>query len=79
MSPSGHTHPLLTLSASNYNTKTTIELPSESDGEILLNAFRTLAIGLGFSSACWDDVLLTHVVDRRLATALPRPKDADDT
>jgi hypothetical protein len=49
---------VLTLTASNYNTKLTIELPKDSNADDVFDAFQTILIGLGYPRDIMDMLVL---------------------
>jgi hypothetical protein len=48
----------LTLTASAYNRKTSIELPCDSEMGELVDAFEALVVGLGYSLDSWKDEIM---------------------
>jgi hypothetical protein len=53
----------LTLTASSYNTKITIEIPSDSSANEYFEAFRTLMIGMGFLPQSFDNAVEAHYTE----------------
>lgn len=48
----------LTLTASSYNRKTSIEIPCDSEIGELVDAFEALVVGLGYSLDSWKDEIM---------------------
>lgn len=48
----------LTVTAQNYNKKISVEIPSDTDLYDLMQAFKTLTIGLTYNSDNWKEVIL---------------------
>jgi hypothetical protein len=46
------------VSAQAYNNKVTVELPLDANLNDLMEAFRTLAIGLTYSPDTWKEVIM---------------------
>ncbi len=51
----------LTLTATNYNTKVSVELPMDSGIDDLFQAFKTIVTGLGYYEASLKPVILEQV------------------
>lgn len=51
----------ITLTASSYNTKVSVQLPMDSDANEVFAAFKTLMVGLTFSPQAFDDAVLQYV------------------
>ena len=58
----------LTLTASNYNTKISIELSMDSDANVVFEAFKTLMVGLTFLPESFDNAVLNYVDEHGLNT-----------
>lgn len=50
----------LTLTATNYNTKVSVELPSDSDANEVFAAMQTLFTGIGFAEQSFKDVVMEY-------------------
>lgn len=48
----------LTLTATSYNRKTSIELPCDTEMGELVDAFEALVVGLGYSLDSWKDEIM---------------------
>lgn len=48
----------LTLTASSYNRKLSIEIPCDSEIGELVDAFEALVVGLGYSLDSWKDEIM---------------------
>lgn len=48
----------LTLTASSYNRKISIEIPCDSEMGELVDAFEALVVGLGYSLDSWKDEIM---------------------
>lgn len=68
-----------TLTISSYNTKITIEIPSDSSANDYFEAFRTLMIGMGFLPQSFDDVLEAYYTENIETREATRPPEALDT
>lgn len=53
-----YTYDKLTVTAQNYNNKVSVEIPSDASLCELMEAFKTLTIGLTYSPDSWKDVIL---------------------
>jgi len=51
----------LTLTASAYNRKVSVELPKDCDANTVFEAFKTLMVGLTFLPQSFDDAVLNYV------------------
>ena len=58
MYPLEKKYPELVITASNYDRKISMEIPSDSSMEELFEAFKTIALGLTFHSESWDNTIL---------------------
>ena len=58
----------ITLTASSYNTKVSVQLPMDSDANEVFAAFKTLMVGLTFSPQAFDDAVLRYVDEYGLNT-----------
>jgi hypothetical protein len=56
----------LTLTASAYNQKVSVELPNDSEANIVFEAFKTLMVGLTFSEQMFDDAVATYFYEHGL-------------
>jgi hypothetical protein len=56
----------LTLTASSYNTKISIELPMDSNGLDVFAAFKALMVGLTFSESAFDNAVVQYFFDQDL-------------
>jgi hypothetical protein len=56
----------LTLTASSYNRKLSIELPVDSNGNEVFDAFKALMIGLTFSEKTFDNVVTQYFYEQGL-------------
>ena len=56
----------MTLTASSYNTKVSVQLPMDSDAHEVFAAFKTLMVGLTFSPQSFDDAVLNYVYENGL-------------
>jgi hypothetical protein len=50
----------LTLTASAYNRKVSVELPKDSDANTLFEAFKTLMVGVTFTEKAFDDAVIYY-------------------
>lgn len=57
-----------TLTASAHNTKITIEIPWDSTASDLLDAFKTIMVGLGYNVETFDEVLEEYLENNRIVT-----------
>lgn len=48
----------LTLTATSYNRKTSIEIPCDSEMGEVVDAFEALVVGLGYSLDSWKDEIM---------------------
>ena len=69
----------LTLTASSYNTKITIEIPSDASSNEYFEAFRTLMIGMGFLPQSFDDVVEAYYMENIEPREAILPPEALDT
>lgn len=56
----------LTLTASNYNRKFSIELPMDSTSHELFDAFKALMVGLTFTEKLFDDAVTQYFYEQGL-------------
>jgi hypothetical protein len=56
----------LTLTASNYNRKLSIELPMDSDSHELFDAFKALMVGLTFCEKTFDVAVTQYFYEHGL-------------
>ena len=56
----------LTLTASSYNRKLTIELPMDSNGHEVFEAFKALMVGLTFSEKTFNNVVTQYFYEHGL-------------
>jgi|APGre2960657404_1045060.scaffolds.fasta_scaffold09988_5 hypothetical protein len=56
----------LTLTASNYNRKLSIELPMDSDSHELFDAFKALMVGLKFCENTFDTAVTQYFYEHGL-------------
>jgi len=56
----------LTLIASNYNRKLSIELPMDSNSHEVFEAFKALMVGLTFSEQLFDDAVAQYFYEQEL-------------
>lgn len=50
----------LTLTATNYNTKVSVELPADAELSEVFDAFKTLISGLGYMEGALETIILDH-------------------
>jgi hypothetical protein len=48
----------MTVTATNYNTKVSVEIPSDASLDELLDAFHSVAISMGYLEESWRTVIL---------------------
>ena len=53
----------LTLTASAYNRKVSVELPKDCDANTVFEAFKTLMVGLTFTEKAFDDAVATYFLN----------------
>ena len=51
------TYKCLTVTASVYNTKVSIEIPADSTTNDLLEVFKSIALALGYAEVSWDNAI----------------------
>jgi len=56
----------LTLTASSYNRKLSIELPSDSNNTEVFDAFKALMVGLTFSEQSFDNAVTQYFYEQGL-------------
>lgn len=56
----------LTLTASSYNRKLTIELPMDSNNTEVFEAFKALMVGLTFSEQSFDNAVTQYFYEHGL-------------
>jgi hypothetical protein len=56
----------LTLTASSYNRKISIEIPMDSTANEVFEAFKTLMVGLTFPEGAFDDVVVNYFYENDL-------------
>lgn len=56
----------LTLTASSYNRKLSIELPVDSDNTEVFDAFKALMVGLTFSEQSFDSAVTQYFYEQGL-------------
>lgn len=59
----------LTLTASSYNKKTTLEIPMDSNANEVFEAFKTLMIGLQYPLQAFDNAVISYYEEYDLARA----------
>lgn len=56
----------LTLTASNYDRKISVEIPMDSDANEVFTAFKTLMIGLTFHDKSFNDAVVHYFYENEL-------------
>jgi len=56
----------LTLAASNYNRKLSIELPMDSNTHEIFDAFKALMVGLTFNEQSFDNAVTQYFYEQGL-------------
>jgi hypothetical protein len=56
----------LTLTASSYNRKLSIELPVDSDGHEVFDAFKALMVGMTFAEKTFDHAVTQYFYEQGL-------------
>ena len=56
----------LTLTASAYNRKVSVELPKDCDANTVFEVFKTLMVGLTFTERAFDDAVVNYFYEREL-------------
>ena len=56
----------LTLTASAYNRKVSVELPKDCDANTVFEAFKTLMVGLTFSEHMFNDAVVFYFYEHGL-------------
>ena len=56
----------LTVTASAYNRKVSVELPIDCDANTVFEAFKTLMVGLTFTERAFDDAVVNYFYEREL-------------
>jgi hypothetical protein len=56
----------LTLTASSYNTKISIDLPMDSNGFEVFAAFKALMVGLTFTEKSFDNAVMQYFCEQGL-------------
>ena len=62
----------LTLTASAYNRKVSVELPNDCDANTLFEAFKTLMVGLTFTEKAFDDAVVNYFYEHELDRGVGR-------
>ena len=70
-----HKYTELTLTASAYNRKVSVELPKDCDADTVFEAFKTLMVGLTFTEKAFDDAVATYFYERELDRIPPTLKE----
>ena len=56
----------LTLTASAYNRKVSVQLPKDCEPNTVFEAFKTLMVGLTFSEKAFDDAVVYYFYEHGL-------------
>jgi len=56
----------MTLSASSYDRKISIEIPLDSDANEVFRTFKALMVGLTFADKAFDDAVVTYFYENEL-------------
>jgi len=65
----------LTLTASAYNRKVSVELPKDCEANTVFEAFKTLMVGLTFTERMFDDAVATYFYEHELDRIPPTLKE----
>ena len=61
-----YTYNVMTLTASSYDRKISIEIPKDSTADEVFSVFKSLMVGLTFTEETFDDAVVNYFYENQL-------------